>query len=140
MKLRRLIYTSQATESFSEHNLLDLLDQSRAYNSVDDITGLLMHKKGFLLQVLEGESEAIEDLLNRLLLDTRHVKLKIVLDRSTEHRLFPNWTMGFVDFHKVELKLIPELCVDLSDLKVIQELTIRLPEVASFLLKEIDCK
>jgi hypothetical protein len=140
MKLRRLIYTSQATESFSEHNLLDLLDQSRAYNSVDDITGLLMHKKGFLLQVLEGESEAIEDLLNRLLLDTRHVKLKIVLDRCTEHRLFPNWTMGCVDLHKVELKLIPELCVDLSDLKVIQELTIRLPEVASFLLKEIDCK
>jgi hypothetical protein len=140
MKLRRLIYTSQATESFSEHNLLDLLDQSRAYNSVDDITGLLMHKKGFLLQVLEGESEAIEDLLNRLLLDTRHVKLKIVLDRCTEHRLFPNWTMGCVDFHKVELKLIPELYVDLSDLKVIQELTIRLPEVASILLKEIDCK
>jgi hypothetical protein len=48
--------------------------------------------------------------------------------------------MGCVDFHKVELKLIPELYVDLSDLKVIQELTIRLPEVASFLLKEIDCK
>ena len=99
-----------------------------------------MYKKGFFLQVLEGESEAIEDLLNRLLLDTRHVQLKIVLDRCTEHRLFPNWTMGCLNLHKVELKLIPELDVDLSDLKVIQELTIRLPEVASFLLKEIDCK
>jgi hypothetical protein len=94
MKLRRLIYTSQATESFSKDNLLDLLLQSRAYNSVDDITGVLMHKKGFFLQVLEGESEAIEDLLNRLLLDARHIKLKIVLDNFTEHRLFSNWAMG----------------------------------------------
>ena len=140
MKFRRLIYTSQATESFSKDNLLDLLLQSRAYNSVDDITGVLMHKKGFFLQVLEGESEAIEDLLNRLLLDTRHIKLKIVLDNFTENRMFSNWAMGCVDFNKDEFKIMPGLCVDLSDPKVIQELTNRLPEVASFLLKEIDCK
>jgi hypothetical protein len=94
MKLRRLIYTGQATESFNKDNLLDLLLQSRAYNSVDDITGVLMHKKVFFLQVLEGQSEAIEDLLNRLLLDARHIKLKIVLDNFTEHRLFSNWAMG----------------------------------------------
>jgi hypothetical protein len=140
MKLRRLIYTSQATESFSKDNLLDLLLQSRAYNSVDDITGVLMHKKGFFLQVLEGESEAIEDLLNRLLLDARHIKLKIVLDNFTESRMFSNWAMGCVDFNKDEFKIMPGLYVDLSDPKVIQELTTRLPEVASFLLKEIDCK
>ena len=140
MKLRRLIYTSQATESFSKDNLLDLLLQSRAYNSVDDITGVLMHKKGFFLQVLEGESEAIEDLLNRLLLDARHIKLKIVLDNFTESRMFSNWAMGCVDFNKDEFKIMPGLYVDLSDTKVIQELTTRLPEVASFLLKEIDCK
>jgi hypothetical protein len=90
--------------------------------------------------VLEGESEAIEDLLNRLLLDTRHIKLKIVLDNFTESRMFSNWAMGCVDFNKDEFKIMPGLCVDLSDPKVIQELTTRLPEVASFLLKEIDCK
>jgi hypothetical protein len=140
MKLRRLIYTSQATESFSEQHLLDLLVQSRAYNSVDDITGVLMHKKGFFLQVLEGELEAIEDLLSRLLLDTRHIKLNIILDRFIESRLFSNWAMGCVNFDKIEMKLVPGLCVNLSDLKVIQELTTRLPEVASFLLKEIDCE
>lgn len=140
MKLRRLIYTSQVRELFSKHDLLKLLYQSRANNSVDDITGVLMHKKGFFFQVLEGESEAIENILSRLLLDTRHIKLKIVFDSFTESRLFSNWAMGCVDFNKVELSLIPELRTDLSDPKVIQELTTRLAEVASFLLKEIDCK
>jgi hypothetical protein len=85
--------------------------------------------------VLGGESEAIEDRLDRLLLDTRPIKLKIVLDHFTEQRLFSNWTMRCINFHKVELKLVPELCMNLFDLKVIQKLTSHLPEVASFLLK-----
>lgn len=50
MKLRRLIYTSQVRVLFSKHDLLKLLYQSRANNSVDDITGVLMHKKGFFFK------------------------------------------------------------------------------------------
>jgi hypothetical protein len=46
--------------------------------------------------------------------------------------------MGCVDFNKVELSLIPELRIDLSDPEVIQELITRLPEVSSYLLPKID--
>jgi hypothetical protein len=138
MKLRRLIYTSQATKSFSKRNFLDLLHQSRAYNSVDNITGVLVHKKDFFLQVIEGDPEAIEDLLGRLLIDTRHIKLKIILDKLTEKRIFSNWSMGCADFNKPELSLIPGLRADLSDPEVIQELITRLPEISALLLQKID--
>jgi hypothetical protein len=138
MKLRRLIYTSQATRSFSKRNFLDLLHQSRAYNSVDNITGVLIHRKDFFLQVIEGDTEAIEDLLGRLLLDTRHIKLKIILDKLVEKRMFSNWSMGCANFNEPELSLIPGLRADLSDPEVIQELITRLPEVSSYLLQKID--
>jgi hypothetical protein len=138
MKLRRLIYTSQATRSFSKRNFLDLLHQSRAYNSVDNITGVLIHRKNFFLQVIEGDTEAIEDLLGRLLLDTRHIKLKIILDELVEKRIFSNWSMGCANFNEPELSLIPGLRADLSDPEVIQELITRLPEVSSYLLQKID--
>jgi hypothetical protein len=138
MKLRRLIYTSQATRSFSKRNFLDLLHQSRAYNSVDNITGVLIHRKDFFLQVIEGDTEAIEDLLGRLLLDTRHIKLKIILDKFVEKRIFSNWSMGCANFNEPELSLIPGLRADLSDPEVIQELITRLPEVSSYLLQKID--
>jgi hypothetical protein len=138
MKLRRLIYTSQATRSFSKRNFLDLLHQSRAYNSVDNITGVLIHRKNFFLQVIEGDTEAIEDLLGRLLLDTRHIKLKIILDKFVEKRIFSNWSMGCANFNEPELSLIPGLRADLSDPEVIQELITRLPEVSSYLLQKID--
>jgi hypothetical protein len=138
MKLRRLIYTSQATRSFSKRNFLDLLHQSRAYNSVDNITGVLIHRNDFFLQVIEGDTEAIEDLLGRLLLDTRHIKLKIILDKLVEKRIFSNWSMGCANFNEPELSLIPGLRADLSDPEVIQELITRLPEVSSYLLQKID--
>jgi hypothetical protein len=138
MKLRRLIYTSQATRSFSKRNFLDLLHQSRAYNSVDNITGVLIHRNDFFLQVIEGDTEAIEDLLGRLLLDTRHIKLKIILDELVEKRIFSNWSMGCANFNEPELSLIPGLRADLSDPEVIQELITRLPEVSSYLLQKID--
>jgi hypothetical protein len=92
MKLRRLIYTSQATKKLSKRALLDLLHDSRSYNKIDNITGILMHSNGYFLQVIEGRPDVIEHLVDRLLKDSRHIKFKIILDCSVNSRLFPNWT------------------------------------------------
>ncbi len=134
MELRRLIYTSQATEPFNKRKLLDLLHESRAYNSIDNITGVLMHKEGFFLQVIEGESEAVQNLFNRIIKDERHKEIRIAQDLKVTSRLFPQWSMGCADFNEPELSLLPGIRTDLSDPEVIEELISQLPEVASFLL------
>ncbi len=134
MELRRLIYTSQATEPFNKRKLLDLLHESRAYNSIDNITGVLMHKEGFFLQVIEGESEAVQNLFNRIIKDKRHKEIRISQDLKVTTRLFPQWSMGCADFNEPELSLLPGIRTDLSDPEVIEELISQLPEVASFLL------
>ena len=138
MSLRRIIYTSQASALFNKRDLLDLLHDARAYNAIDNITGLLMHSNGYFLQIIEGDSDAIENLYNRIVLDTRHFNVKLVQDSIIKNRLFSNWSMGCADFDKPELSLIPGIMTDLSNSDVIENLISHLPELASFLLEKID--
>ncbi|MFT6128148.1 MAG: hypothetical protein ACJAVA_002647 [Flavobacteriaceae bacterium] len=138
MALRRIIYTSQAAEQFSKRDLLDLLHESRAFNTIDNVTGILMYRTGNFLQVLEGESEAVGNLLTRILRDPRHNDIKIIKDSAADRRLFSTWAMGCADFDEPELSLIPGIQTELSDPQVIEDIIIRLPEIAVFLLDKID--
>ena len=97
-----------------------------------------MHREGVFLQVIEGESEVIDDLFNRIQRDPRHNEIKIIFDSSVNSRLFPNWAMGCADFDEPELSLIPGIRTDLNDPKVIEDLINRLPEIATFLIQKLD--
>ena len=114
------------------------LHYARAFNKIDNITGILMHRRGAFLQVLEGNSEDVGNLLSRILSDPSHNKIKIILDASIDRRIFANGTMGCADFDKPELSLIPGIRTDLSDPQVIKDIIFRLPEIAFFLLKKLD--
>lgn len=133
MILRRLIYSSQAVELFNKRQLLDLLHDSRGFNSIDNISGVLMHKHGYFLQIIEGQPEMIDDLLVRLRRDPRHKDLKIIHDSSVKERLFTNWAMGCANFDDAELSMLPGFRTDLTDPEVIEELITNLPEVATLL-------
>jgi hypothetical protein len=135
MVLQRTIYTSKAKKKFSKRNLLDLLHDARVYNTLDNITGILMHREGCFLQVIEGESKVINNLVSRLKRDPRHNEFKIIFDSSVNNRFFSNWAMSCADFDKPELSLIPGIRTDLNDPKVINNIIKNLPEIASFFLK-----
>ena len=138
MSLRRLAYTSQATAPFNKRALLDLLHDARAFNSLDQISGLLMHSQGHFLQILEGEPEAIDDLLARLSRDPRHSTPKIILDGPAGSRLFSQWSMGCADFDDPALSLLPGIRTDLADPAVIEDLISRLPEISDTLHALLD--
>ena len=138
MTLRRIIYTSQASEPLSKRNLLDMLHEARAFNSIDNISGVLMHRKGTFIQVIEGEPKDVEDLFQRIQRDRRHKKVKIILDSSVDSRHFSNWAMGCADFDEPELSLIPGIRTDLTDPQVIEDIITRLPEIATLLLENLD--
>jgi hypothetical protein len=135
MVLKRTIYTSKAKKQFNKRNLLDLLHDSRAYNKIDSISGVLMYRQGIFLQVIEGESEIIDDLLTRIKRDPRHSEFKIIFDSSVNSRFFSNWAMGCADLDQPELSFIPGIRTDLSDPEVIENLINNLPEVATFFLE-----
>jgi len=133
MKYRRLIYTSQPVKQFSGPELIRLLHDARAYNSIDDICGVLLHRHGYFLQVIEGGIEPIENLLSRLRKDVRHKNIVIIYDGMVGRRVFSNWAMGVADLMSPELSLLPGICSDLSARQAVEELIVGLPAIENFL-------
>lgn len=97
MDLYQLIYQSRSLVPFEEPELLDLLQQSRAYNQRHHITGLLLYTPdGRFLQVLEGSRQSVRDLFyNHIVLDPRHYHCQVFSEGPCEQRTFKTWSMGF---------------------------------------------
>lgn len=94
--MHTLLYISSATNMYSNDVIIDILNVSRAYNSQNQITGLLLYHDGSILQVLEGEKEVIEDLFyNKICFDKRHHGIIELLNNEIKDRSFEEWSMGF---------------------------------------------
>ncbi|MDQ6655099.1 MAG: BLUF domain-containing protein [Verrucomicrobiota bacterium] len=95
MRLYSLIYVSIATGEFSENELTDILAISRANNSRDDITGMLLYKDRRFMQLLEGPETAVCAAYARIARDLRHRDAAILLEGPAAERDFTDWSMGF---------------------------------------------
>jgi hypothetical protein len=71
----------------------DILEQARRNNARDDVTGALAFGKGKFIQILEGPSDKLDDLLQRLDGDPRHENLRILVRREAGARDFAGWNM-----------------------------------------------
>lgn len=107
--LRRVIYRSIATRPMQGRDLLQILHDARAFNEMDNISGMLLHDRGVFFQVLEGPADAVTALLARLEQDERHASIAILADQRSSTRLFPDWKMGFGDLSDPALAFLPAL-------------------------------
>lgn len=90
-----LVYLSSASNLFTDQELVDILTKSRINNSKLGITGLLLYNEGNIIQVLEGEKQAVQSLYNIISQDRRHSGLITMLKGESLERNFPEWSMGF---------------------------------------------
>lgn len=94
----RLIYLSKsnlhgpAVETEAEVNRI--LDASRRNNARDGITGALLFSDSCFAQVLEGRSEVIHAVFERIQLDPRH-RDTVVLGCERAEREFGGWSMAY---------------------------------------------
>lgn len=93
--MRRIIYCSQATWDVAPDELVSLLELSRRNNERDGLSGMLLYCSQSFLQVLEGDSEALDRTYQRIRADDRHMNLRLLLDAEVPRPMFPDWTMGF---------------------------------------------
>ena len=90
-----IIYFSRSVEPFDEDDLRAILEKSHQNNANMGITGVLLYVRGSIIQVLEGQKEAVESLYKRIEQDQRHTDVDQVLNRPIARRLFGNWGMGY---------------------------------------------
>ena len=114
-----IVYLSSSVGLLQEDDLLAILRQSRHYNSQHSITGVLLYINGSIIQVLEGEREAVESLYQRIMQDKRHSGVTRIINRAITKRLFTNWTMGYQtitarQLDTIETVLIPFRMKDIN--------------------------
>lgn len=91
-KIKHVIYTSRPT--FFDNDVLDgILHTSRANNIKWNVTGSLIFHSDLYLQLLEGPTDAINKLYQKIMADSRHAEITKLRDDRTDRRLFASWTM-----------------------------------------------
>ena len=100
--LIQLIYTSQVSPDFPEHDIPELLKTIRPANAKLQITGTLFFLGTAFLQVLEGEAHSVDGAYARIAVDKRHTRVMTISRHAIEERSFPNWTMDFATIDPVE--------------------------------------
>ena len=113
----QISYISTPTRAFSSEELKELLNSCRRYNRANGVTGMLLYYNSIFLQVLEGEEDEIDSLLERIRQDGRHTDLKLLRRREIAQREFPDWSMAFKRLTGEHFSAIPELSmVDAAEL------------------------
>ncbi len=91
----------------SDDALAELLEQSRARNLRNRITGLLLYKNGNFMQVLEGDEAKVMKIFASIERDSRHKNVDVLRAEYIQYRDFPDWSMGFTNVDKLDPATLP---------------------------------
>jgi hypothetical protein len=93
--IRSIVFFSTAVVPMSEADLAALGRECAEQDSHVGITGMLLHKNGNFLQVIEGAKAVICDMFARISADPRHTNVRTISDRIILHREFAGRAVGF---------------------------------------------
>ena len=94
--LAHLLYTSVPSASLRSNGMTQVVQAARIKNRGADITGMIASTSDAILQVLEGDIDAISALYTRIEKDTRHRDVVLLAAVKADRGRFWRWPMGFV--------------------------------------------
>lgn len=115
--MKRVSYVSSATTAISKAELDQISEISIRNNAKVGVTGVLLLCGNFFFQILEGEEESVDQVLERIQRDSRHQDLQILkVEKVQNHRKFADWSMQTVYLDGINDTLILALRMMLSNL------------------------
>ena len=90
-----LMFASSAVKEFNHQELSELCQQSERKNKKLGITGQLIYDDGNFLSVLEGQTDAVQQLFQIISHDSRHHGLILIHEGPLRKREFLTWSMDY---------------------------------------------
>jgi hypothetical protein len=97
MNLAALAYVSTAVRRLSAAELDALLLTARTANEGEQVTGALLHHDGSFFQYIEGSTEGLNHIYDRIKRASQHKGLIELFYLQIENRHFADWHMGFAE-------------------------------------------
>jgi len=100
-RLCRIVYCSRSllkgSQSDIESQIRNILAKARINNRRAGLTGALTFNESCFAQVLEGDDGDLGPFYEKIRRDPRHTDVKILAQSNPARRLFPSWSMAYVD-------------------------------------------
>ena len=98
----RLLYVSKIKSNINPMNdLYDILTEAVAFNSLNEIYGVLYYGNDYFIQCVEGQKDKVEYLFyEKILKDPRHKNCEVLSFENIEKYLFSAWHMKYAMIHK----------------------------------------
>ena len=118
----QIIYSSKSATPMQMDELEELLEHARSSNAEKGITGALVYVDGVFLQILEGEPEAVQELMGKISKDFRHETVIVLKEGAIPSASFSDWEMAYVSATREQVAewaglsgtiAIPEIVTDL---------------------------
>ncbi len=118
----QIIYSSKSATPMQMDELEELLEHARSSNAEKGITGALVYVDGVFLQILEGELEAVQELMGKISKDFRHETVIVLKEGAIPSASFSDWEMAYVSATREQVAewaglsgtiAIPEIVTDL---------------------------
>ena len=93
----QLIYQSACRTGLTLDVLREIAQESAKRNRERGITGVMLVQDRNVVQVLEGEEDAVRALYHKISKDSRHGGCTVLLTRHCESRAFSDWHMGLCE-------------------------------------------
>lgn len=96
-RLLRLVYVSAAAPGLARSDLIDIGEAARRNNAMQRLTGMLLLVEGEFFQVIEGPTDKVEAMFDRISNDARNEWVTPLLRERPFRRVFRAWSMGCFD-------------------------------------------
>ena len=95
---RRILYVSELAPAMPSNVVGQVLRQSRERNHRLKLSGALLFDGERFCQLLEGDPDTTQNMMQRIKRDTRHGNVQLLLDTlSPAPRLMMHWRCGYCD-------------------------------------------
>jgi len=106
MQLIQCAYTSTASRPLTQFELGELTREARRANFAFGITAALIYCERTFLQVLEGDADAVDELILRIAQDARHCRMIECGREAIERRRFDPHPLIYAERSPSELQAL----------------------------------
>lgn len=92
----RLIYVSQAKD-IDFNKIKAILSTSHVHNQENNISGALIYGRGYFIQCLEGDTNKVETLYKKIIIDNRHDHIELISTEEIQDRFFKDWHISMMN-------------------------------------------
>ena len=92
--LSQLVYVSNRKATCSDEEIQKILQSCEKNNPSLNITGVLLYSDRKFIQMVEGESNVLTKLYDKIKEDPRHSNVMMISYGPIKEKSFPSWHMG----------------------------------------------